>query len=292
MTFSLLRDHLTPAEGETAVRSYHCTSLSSRLLSLKAEGHLTVTNKRVVFYAAGSSYGGKSVLHSEVPIADVSGINSYKGTYFSLSHLLAALVVSFILGNVAAVIISGIILASLRNSFDFSSAQTTFLVLAIAAVGGSFFIPRNRIWRSVVATCGAALLIGVGGISIIGSVLGSLLGGGGGWRVLLGVAAAIYALMCMFWYARRETISLAVGSKGGSSTPIAISGISSMGLYNTAAQRALSAAPAQDAEAMIRELGAMVTDIQALGDFGIHKWTVAQVGSVSAPAPAPAMMGD
>lgn len=289
MAFDLLHDHLTPAEGETTVRSYHCTSLSSWLLSLKAEGYLTVTNKRLVFYASGSSLGGKSILHSEVPIADVSGINSYKGTHFSFSHLLTALVVSFVLGSVIAVMVSGVLavigtalVSSARNRDFWSLAQNVPVILAIGAVAGSFLFPRNSIVRPVGSACGAMLLIGRSSIDFFGGLLGSLLGngeGGGGLLYLFSLLSVIYTFVCLFWYARRETISLAVGSKGGSSTPITISGLSSFGLSNMAAQRAFTAAPAQDAEPMIRELGAMVTDIQVLGDFGINKWVAGQTKS-------------
>jgi hypothetical protein len=91
MEFKLLEGPLTPAEGEAVVRTYHTTSLSSGLLGLKAEGFLTVTNLRVVFYGFGSAFAGPSILHSEVPIADVSGITSYKGAYFSVIHLSSSL---------------------------------------------------------------------------------------------------------------------------------------------------------------------------------------------------------
>lgn len=149
MTFNLLGQNLAPAEQEAAVRAYHCTSLSSRLLSLKAEGYLTV------------------------------------------------------------------------------------------------------------------------------------------WSFIFTVIAGIYTLVCFFWYARRETVSLAIGSKGGSNTPIAISGISGFGLYNTAALRALSAEPAPDAEAMIKELGAMISDIQTLGELGVRKWQMLSGVPVASALPQP-----
>jgi ABC-type nitrate/sulfonate/bicarbonate transport system permease component len=141
----------------------------------------------------------------------------------------------------------------------------------------SFFVSRSSIWRSVLAAYGALLLAAVGGIGFAMSIGGSLfgqssMGGLGAILTILAPIAGIYVLVCCFWYARREAVSLAVGSKGGSSTPIAISGISGFGLFNSAALKALTAEPASDAEPMIKELGAVITDIQALGDLGIQKW--------------------
>lgn len=86
-TLPILGSRITRAEGEGVVRTYHCISLNSLLLNLKAEGYLVVTNMRVIFYAHGMSFTGTSVMHSEVPIQDVSGISTYKGSYFSITHL-------------------------------------------------------------------------------------------------------------------------------------------------------------------------------------------------------------
>lgn len=277
MSSKLIHGVLASAEGEDTVRTYHCTTLSSRLLSLKAEGYLVITNKRIVFYASGSSYGGSSVLQSEVPIADVSGISSYKGTYFSLGRLLTALIVSFLASGLFAAITStlvGILGFGLRSS---DASIIVALIPPLGSLVGSFFVSRSSIWRSILAAYGALLLLGLGGLGLVMGIAGSLfrqsnLGGLGAILSILGPIAAIYVLVCCFWYARREAVSLAVGSKGGSSTPIAISGISGFGLFNSAALKALTAEPASDAEKMIKELGAVITDIQTLGDLGIQKW--------------------
>jgi hypothetical protein len=284
MDFELLGSRLAPAESEKTVRTYHCTRLSSRLLSLKAAGYLTVSNKRVVFYAEGSSYGGTSILQSEVPISDVSGISCYKGTYFSLIRLLTALVVSFVVGSIlaslVASIIGGILWSALsRGSLSTAAPEILLWLLALATIVPSFSIPRDRLWRPVLASCGALMLLGAGSLRVASVMVDHLLGGRGGLGnvgLFLGLLAGIYALVCCFWYARSETMSLSIGSKGGSSTPIAIAGISGFGLYNSAALKALTAEPAPDAESMIRELGAMINDIQSLGDFGIQKWTLTQ----------------
>jgi len=289
-SFRLLEDNLAPAEGESEVKSYHCTSFKSALLNLKAEGHLVVTNKRVVFHASGASFAGKSILQSEVPIEDVSGISIYKGSYLSFMHLLGAFFLSAIIGGIANGILVGIIKSVIDsivsnpqslNTDTLNSAQTGIqVVLWILAIGCfvvSFFIARKNIFRSAFAATSTLLFIELGGLASITSIVQSYMfsqqtGGGNSWIIILGGLVGLYALACMFWYARRPTMSLTVGSKGGSSTPIAISGISSFGLYNTSASKALSAEPAEDAEALLKELGALIMDIQVMGDLGIKRW--------------------
>ncbi len=43
-----------------------------------------------------------------------------------------------------------------------------------------------------------------------------------GLAMVASVLVGIYAIVCTFWYATRKTMALAVNSKGGSQTPIAI----------------------------------------------------------------------
>lgn len=280
MSFQIFDQSLVPAEAEAVVKTYHCTSMKSRMLNLKAEGHLVVTNKRVIFHASGSSYGGDSVLQSEVPIEDVSGMNLYKGNYFSLSHFLSALFISFILGSLVSAIVGALLTAVVGNNIRFDNYQemmtsVTVVVwlLGLAAIIGSFFIKSDKMLRSILATTGALILGAGSGLSLLGNFL-SMNRDGSQLQLLVAVAAIIYAIVCFFLYARRVTMSLAVGSKGGSSTPIAISGVSSFSSTNTGALRALSAEPAEDADDLIKELGALVLDIQKLGDYGIQKWQV------------------
>lgn len=284
MTFKLLPELMSPAEGEMTVRSYHTTSLSSGLLGLKAEGFLTVTNLRVVFYAYGTSLADESILQSEVPLADVSGITTYKGFHFSLWHFLIAWVVSALVALIVTPIATGI-LAVIPGLLHINDLMALLpLLVAGALIFVSRNLPVNRLWRSILATCAALMLLG-------GSVLGGVTAGfsrfsnnasGGAVGTLLstigfvvGIGAVFYAFYCYFKYARRQTMALAIGSKGGSSTPIAISGISGFGLFGGAALRALTAEPAEDVEAMIKELGAMITDIQSLGIDGIDRWRIA-----------------
>jgi len=316
MNFKLLVDHLSPAENETQVKAYHCTSFKSGILNMKAEGYLAVTNKRVVFHAFGSSFAGKSILQSEIPIEDVSGISIYKGTYFSFWHLVGAFFASnAIAGMIAAVVVGlfAILLQLLTNNIggsDLSNifnnlqslqgnadkiilllkttmfiAKVVIFVVGLLLLLASTIIAKQNIWRSIIASLATMSFGLLGSFNVITGFIndfGANIANGmgnvsqsnilSGWPYLVAFISGIYALICYFWYSRRPTMSLSVGSKGGSSTPIAISGISNFGIYTTAASRALSAEPAEDAENLVKEIGAIVLDIQTMGDFGSKKW--------------------
>lgn len=268
MNFDLVKGSIAPSEDEHSVRTYFCTHYKSWLLSLEAKGFLGITNKRVIFQATGSSNVGKSVIQSEVPIADVSGISSYKGYYFSFGHLLGALFVSAAAGG---------LISSLLTLLGFSSDNTTFNVfswiIAIVTICASFLISKKTIFRPILAGIATAVLSILGSGSIIRN-LNPFSGqsSSGGWIFILAVASSIVFFVFLVIYAKRPTFSLSICSKGGSSTPISISGVSGIGIFSSSAGKALNAEPADEAESMLKELGAIIMDIQTLGDIGISKW--------------------
>lgn len=285
----LLEDRITPAEGEVSVRTYYCTYYLSRLLGLEAAGYLGVTNKRVIFQALGTSNAGNSVIQSELPISDVSGISSYKGTFFSFRHLAAAFFASSITGAVvsslAAIIAVAIIALIVKYRPDVKLNTNSSLtleaigwVLGIGALVISFSIARQSLWRTILAATSSAGFGVAGGTGLIAGFITSFLVKNdtasirAGLSLFFAFVTGIYILFCMLWYARRPTFSLAISSKGGSDTPISISSASGLGLFSVSAGKALSAEPAPDAELMLQELGAVILDVQMLGDMGISKW--------------------
>lgn len=270
----LLTERITRADGERTVRTYFCTYYKSKMLGLMAHGYLSVTNRRLIFHAQGESSAGQSVIQSEVPIADVSGISSYKGTYFSFGSMLVAFIASVVVSGFVSSIFP-VILGLLVKPRDFDAYTAIEWLIAIVFSVASFFIKNSSIWRSILASTGASAFTFIGGLAAVTNLLGSALGRANGGQliaILIAIAMVFYTIACIIWYSRRPTFSLAVNSKGGSSTPINISGATGIGIFDMAAGKALSAEPAQDAEQMLKELGAVVLDIQTMGDYGIQKW--------------------
>jgi len=285
----LLKDKITPAEGEVSVRTYYCTYYLSRLLGLEAWGYLGITNKRVIFQALGTSNAGSSVIQSELPIADVSGISSYKGTFFSFGHLATAFAAAWIAAITVFMLTAlfGTIVITLivRYSQSIELSSNSYVVLQvigwILGIGGalaSLGLARHSLWRPMLTAISAVGFGVAAGGSLIGGLVSLLFSQNAGANTLaafsffLAFVMVIYTLFCIFWYARRPTFSLAISSKGGSDTPISISGASGLGLFNVSAGKALTAEPAADAELMLQELGAVILDVQMLGDMGINKW--------------------
>lgn len=263
---TILGTQIAPAEGEQTVKTYHCTSFKSRLLGITAEGFLEVTNKRVMLQATSKG----SLIHSEVPIEDVAGLSLFKGNHFSLKHFLGALVLAGLIGSVASSIMAGFC-AIVGDDNGVAS-----YIAAIALLVWASRCETNDIKKSILAQTAATLMATAGGLGMM-SGLGDLLFGGGDQAamailgMITGVGVGIWGLVLMVKYSIRPTMTLAVNSRGGSNTPIAITG-PGFGPIASNAARALEAEPAEDAEAMMKELGALILDIQERGDFGIEKW--------------------
>ena len=283
MSFTLIDNHLAPAEGEIVVRTYHCTNLSPvfALIGLKTDGYLTVTNKRVVYFAEGSSaYGaaGNSKLYNEVPIADVTNLSLSKGTRFSFLRLLCGLLFGQIPAVIVTLLLSGVMLALAgakggSNPYLLRLGVFLQLTVAILLVVRSMSVPREKIVRIMLAACSVSIVLSIpafvlthgGGLPLLPSIYQSGL-------TILSIPLGCYWLWCLYWFIRREYLTMSITSKSSFYESIRILGVSWWGRVNVAANFAYGMAPAVDANAMFKELGAMISDIQTLGDHGIQKW--------------------
>lgn len=258
--------------GEHVVRTYECTQLK-RWFSPPTKGYLTVTNKRIVFHSSGASLTGKSLIISEMSLDDVSGLSVYYGQSINLLRIvlfsLIALVVtnvvfdwlpSFLVHPAAAILLMlpfGILWLLSNDSASPRLREKILDALDNFAQG------RLKIDRDVKKYLPYARPLLFLGLIILGYL--------SNWLALLFILA--FVILSMFGGTQR-TFSLLIGSKTMKDAGIFIPGdtLNLLSLRDTTALRALEAKPAVDADQVIRDLGAMVMDIQQLGELGVQKW--------------------
>ncbi len=296
MSFKLIDNHLSPAEGEIVVRTYHCTNISPvfALIGLKTDGYLTVTNKRLVYFAEGSSVfgiAGNSKLYKEVTISDVANLSLNKGTRFSFLRLLCGLIVGQIPAVVITLLMFGLMLAlgavgEGGNPYLLRLCVFAQLSVAILLVFCSFSVSRDSIIRLMLAACGALLVLAVPGFALAqkGKELPPIPSAYFTVLMVVGVPLVCYWIWCLYWFFRREYLIMSIRSKSNWPATIDIKGVSWWGGINIAADIAYGMSPGVDADAMFKELGAMVTDIQTLGDHGIQKWVQVEKDSAQEKA--------
>ena len=91
----IVPDSINPNEGEVPVRQYNIAVLRNLLRLERAEGRLQVTNKRVVFRAAGISFRGRTTLHQEYAIDEIAGIEARNNYKFNFLYFIFSLLIIY-----------------------------------------------------------------------------------------------------------------------------------------------------------------------------------------------------
>lgn len=275
----------TLSNDEQIVRTYECTILR-KIFSSPTRGQLTVTNKRVVYHSHGKSVSGSSTLLSEMPIEDVSGISSMVGAsinwifffifaaiLFFVNQLLAEILPRFFTGWFVSIILMlpfGIAWLIEKRVIS-QEIQEQLLTTVKESPAGNLLLKKDEVfYKNVFQTL---FFIGVAFFAWNIGFRTEL-----GWNLpplAIAILLLVYFWIFMVYFGRRRTFSLMIASKTSKGSGIFIPGNAFSliwGRDNTALQ-SLNAGPASDAEVIVKELGAMITDIQQLGDFGIQKWS-------------------
>ena len=104
----IVPDCIKAGENEIPVKQYNIVVLRNLLKFERAEGRLQITNRRVVFRAAGRSAGGRTALQHEFNINEIAGVEARRNCKFSFLYLIfAAIIVSFSYFTVSDTVISG-----------------------------------------------------------------------------------------------------------------------------------------------------------------------------------------
>ena len=187
---------------EKVVRDYHCTQLKFPA----CDGHLTVTNKRVIFH--GKASGSRIV--NEVQLDTVNGISSYYGGKFNLLYLILGI---------------GFALFAFSMFGSCSSSSNYYGSSSLDAVSG------------IIA--------------------------------LVCLAVGVFLLIRCY----QRVFLLKIFSTAATSAPITIGEGPGGFLSNSTALMSLVAAPTAQTDQMMLELGALIHDLQQLGEEAFERWT-------------------
>ncbi|HKM04278.1 MAG TPA: hypothetical protein VJZ04_06740 [Lachnospiraceae bacterium] len=237
-------------EGEIPVKQYHIANFRSRMQGLWAEGRVQVTNKRVIFRASGRSFIGRTVTQQEYIIDEIAGIGISKGVRFSfIEFFLVLLLLCPICGSLA----NGMTMAMF--GYKEFIGYIFLLFFGIAGVAPSFVLRKKLLIKTL--TCSVALGAFYGGMRVDDNIL----------FTLCLIVSLVLMLVSLFFFALKASVSISIMSKAGTGTPIGVSSVQHFQL-----QYAKDVLPAKEMDLANRELGAIISDIQKLGDYGIEKW--------------------
>jgi VIT1/CCC1 family predicted Fe2+/Mn2+ transporter len=89
----IVPDSIKPDEGEIPVKQYNIAILRNLFKFERSEGRMQITNKRMIFRAAGRSVGGRTTLQHEFAINEIAGIEAIRNYKFSLQYLIGAILI-------------------------------------------------------------------------------------------------------------------------------------------------------------------------------------------------------
>ena len=265
----IIPDCVNSNEGEVPVKQYHVADLQNRFLGIpyaKAVGRMQVTNKRVIFRAPGRFLAGRTTLQHEFAIDELAGIEARREYVFNFGDFLIGVLASIIGGSCAI----GILGSVMRESFAFY----TFLALIFGAAGCVPFALLKKKWLlKLLCLSGSYFpLLSCAAILVnMNNVFGMFFGGFYGFLGLISLIAGIFSLIM---HTTRPNLVLLVKAKACSDA-VDIKRKKILGFLGKTEEEHTGyteVLPAEDAERCIREINAMINDIQKLGDFGIEKW--------------------
>ena len=287
----IIPDNISISEEEIPVKQYTIAILRNLLRFERSEGRLQITSKRVIFRAVGRSIGGRTTLQQEYKIEEISGVEASRGFRFSFLYMLLGLFVVLF----AAFVVASVVLTAVPNEFtvdDFPRTAThrqrvpsaieviafdvqeihvvgigaTLLGLLFGSIGlVPFFAIKKRFLLKLVF-----LGIAYGSFAVIA------LAGNPVWLFLFWVSVLL-TVFGLFLNCMRPDFTIIIKNNGASeSAPIIIR--RSRGFFEIFARRSgnvlmfSEVIPTPETEKAIREMGAIIRDIQTHGDFVIDKW--------------------
>ena len=156
-TKKIVPECVAASDNETPIRQYTVAELRSRIIGItykKALGRLQITNKRIIFRAAGKCIAGPTTIQSDVALDEVAGIEARREYAFRISDLLIALFLSLLAAFPMQAIASSIYM-------DSEGGGIALAVCAIiGCIIGIIMIKNHILLKCVLSGATAGLILG------------------------------------------------------------------------------------------------------------------------------------
>ena len=266
----LMPEVVCKCEEEKHVKQYNFMRMSLPIAGYNANGLLQVTNKRIIYKTCGSSIMGNEHTHSEISIDDVAGISIDKSTSLNIPVILAFLLMGFPLT------LFGFMLGCLGTLH----ILLPLVMAGLAAVGTVVLLKtKHYVFFHMLASIASAICVG----GILASSFGSLTSyfsssdSPNGFLIFVVVLIWLFLnVMNVLSYILnlfKNNISIVVTSKSGAATPINCSSDQSWLVGLSLLKPLVYMYETEETPVMEAELGAMISDIQKMGDYGLGKWS-------------------
>lgn len=264
-------------EGEIPVKQYKVGILRSRMRFQRSEGRLQITNKRVLFRAAGYSPSGATIYQHAFAIDKIDGIEIRKDRRFRVPDFLFALLwygLSYAFFALGFLMITSGVGMGIFGKILMSTIVVAFGIGTIAF----FFWKRKRFFLKLLLTG-----IAKGGIlSIIIAIfessdmntfleiisIPSLVI----WGLIYLVLTVLFCVSGFLFVVKPNLMIEIKTSSGSPGIQLKHKEISFVWHKSEEFSGFTEILPWEETDLVIKEIATVIDDIKTLGDFGVDKW--------------------
>lgn len=259
----IIPDNIVPNESEIPIRQYNLCTLRSRFKLMKAEGRLQLTNKRILFRAKGTSPVGGTTLQYEFAIDEIAGFQILRNFRFSIIDLLVAAGLATLVGGCANAM--GVAFCEKMKTLGMILCCMLGILTAVPA----FTVQKHYLAKCMILGAGVGFLVAIFRVSASEGLANS-------FTTLLVFIIALLLMVYVFVFSFKPNLEFHVRTKSGEAViPVRRVEKSNHLFSNEVVEQYTGyneVLPTDETEKAIREIGAMINDIQKLGDYGIAKW--------------------
>ena len=279
--------YVAPIADEVPIRQYNIATLRNLFRINRGAGYLQVTNKRIIYRSDGRSIGGGALVHHEFNIDEISGLEAVSIHRFSFTHLVIGLMtiglgaalmmmITLAFSNWFSAVPGQAALSTIRATmewtfYDFFAGreqdinQISLLVGLVIGFGGItlFFVLRRMFWFKLVM-----LGLGLGGFTAV-ALTGNV------YAYILLMVSVLMNILGLVLFSVVPDLVIAVRSCGNRLSLVrARRSLAAIFQGHSAASAGYAeVAPTAETEAAIQELGAIIADINSLGEAGVERWS-------------------
>ena len=258
----IVPDCVQPEENEVVVKQYDIARLRTRLKFMRAEGRLMVTNRRILFRAAGTSLRGNVLQEHQFNLDEIGGIEIHKDYKFSILSFIGC----YLLFSLVVAIITTVAVFSMAES-DSDSASVALMILGqlfgLLGFVPSFICYRHFWFKYLGTVWSCAWFLTALFASEFSAFFVIML-------IIASIATFINVVMICFL----PNLVIKIKTKGATGA-VVIGSQKSMFRRKTGDDYSgfKEVLPWDDTIMAMNELGPMIDDLQKHGDFAIEKWT-------------------
>ncbi len=251
----IVPDCIQPEENEIVVKQYNIAKLRTRLKFMKAEGRMMVTNRRILFRAAGTSLTGNILQEHQFNLDQIGGIEMHKDYKFSIMNFIFCILLN--------VFVLYLLMDAMINIDNGTVVAVVGTLLGIVGLVPTFVVYK-RFWLKLTFAF----------ISNICFLVTYEVADNNGFFAVLVILSYVIQLVDLIIVCFVPNLVIKIKTMGAEGA-IVIGSQKAMFRRRTGDDYSgfAEVLPWDDTVMAMNEIGTMIDDLQKQGDYAVQKWS-------------------